>query len=105
MAEGFQIAADQVRGHARNITAIQDRFRAVKAASAHITQNDAAYGTLCQWMPAVLESRHKRQDELLAYVEENLSLVAQALRRTAELYEDADNSSADRIHGVAADLW
>ncbi len=105
MAEGFQIAAEQVRGHARNIDAIQDRFRAVRAASAHITQNDAAYGTLCQWMPRVLEARHKRQDELLAYVEENFSMVAHSLRRTAELYESTDNANAERINGMAADLW
>ena len=40
-----------------------------------------------------------------AYVEENLSMVAHGLRRTAELYETADNSNAEQINSVAADLW
>lgn len=105
MADGFQIQAEQVRAHARNIDALRDRFQAVKAASAHITRNDAAYGTLCQWMPGVLASRHTRQDELLAYVEENLAQVAQRLRDTAQLYENADNWAAERINGMAAELW
>ncbi len=105
MTDGFAIAAEQVRTHARNVEMIQDRFRAVKAASAHIVQNDAAYGMLCQWMPRVLESRHVRQNELMAYVEENLSLVAQRLRQTADLYENADRWAADRINRAADDLW
>ena len=105
VADGFQIQAEQVRGHARHVEALADRFRAVQAASAHLTGNDAAYGSLCQWMPRVLQSRHARQDELLAYVQENLSQVAQRLRDTAELYENADSWAADRINAMSAELW
>ncbi|MEE6260106.1 type VII secretion target [Plantactinospora sonchi] len=94
---GFRAAADQIRVHARNVEAVQHRFGAVKAASAHIERNDAAYGLLCQWLPAVLEGRHVRQDELYAYVEENLSLVVQALRQTADAYDNVDGRAAQRI--------
>jgi len=101
VADGFEVATEQLRRHARNVDAVRDRFGAVKAASAHITQNDGAYGMLCSWMPRVLEGRHVSQNELIAYVEENLSLVAQRLRDNADAYEDADRSSADGIRAVA----
>ncbi len=105
MANGYEVAAEQLRAHARHIQEVQDRFGAVKAASAHITQNDAAYGKLCAWMSRVLEGRHTRQDELFAYVEENLSMVAQRLRHTADLYDTADRWATDRFKTLEAELW
>lgn len=95
--DGFGVAAQQLRAHARNVEAVQDRFEAVKGASRHIVQNDAAYGLLCQWISGILQSRHVRQDELFAYVEENLRLAARGLRETADAYEDTDASAAGRI--------
>ena len=97
MPEGFTVAADQLREHARNVEAVQDRFRAVKSASAQIVANDEAYGFLCQWIAGILASRHTNQDELYAYVEENLSLVAQALRRQADAYDETDRNAAELI--------
>jgi len=100
MAEGFQVLTEQIRSHARNVEAVMDRFGAVKSASAHIAQNDQAYGLLCAWMPAILEGRHNRQDELFSYVEENLSLASQALVKAADSYDGADTTSSDRLRGV-----
>lgn len=92
--DGSSVDTDELRTHARNIDTINARFGAVKAASAHIAQNDAAYGLLCGWMSAILEGRHTRQDELIAYAEENLTLVARQLRKTADGYDgvEADNT-------------
>lgn len=59
----------------------------MKAASAHIVQNDAAYGLLCGWIAGILEGRHTRQDELIAVVEQNLALVATELRWAMEYFE------------------
>jgi len=100
MAEGFQVITEQIRTHARNVEAVEARFQAVKSASAHITQNDKAYGLLCAWMPMILEGRHKRQDELYSYVEENLSLVSQHLVKAADGYDDADNAADERVRGA-----
>jgi hypothetical protein len=100
VSNGYKVAADQLRAHARNVETVKDRFGAVKAASAHITQNDAAYGMLCRWMPAVLEGRHKTQDQLYAYVEENLNLVAQRLRRDAQRYDDAERFATDSVNSL-----
>lgn len=94
---GFHVNIEQLRTHAGNVEAIQARFAAVKAASAHIAQDDQAYGLLCQWIAGVLEGRHTRQDELLAYVEKNLAMVATTLRVSADDYEAVDGSSADLI--------
>jgi hypothetical protein len=90
---GFAADPDQIRSHAAKVEAVAARFAAVKGASAHIIANDAAYGLLCGWISGVLEGRHHRQDELLAYVEENLRLSADALRRTAEGYEAVDSDA------------
>jgi hypothetical protein len=97
MADGFHVDIAQLRAHTRNVEAIRARFAAVKAASAYIAQDDQAYGLLCGWMSAVLEGRHAKQDELIAYVEENLELVAAELDFTATDYETADGGGADLI--------
>jgi hypothetical protein len=97
MADGFSVDAEQLRAHAARIDAIQQRFGAVRAASAAISQDDSAYGMLCAWMPGILEKRHTRQDQLYAYVAENLRLAADALIRTGQDYDEADEGAAQRI--------
>ncbi len=100
MADGLSVDLDELRAHARNIEQLRGRFAAVKAASAHIAQDDQAYGLLCGWIAAILESRHTRQDELIAYVEENLSLVGDGLRKTIEGYEAVEGDTAGLISKV-----
>jgi hypothetical protein len=97
VAEGFHVNIEQLLAHARNVEAVWRRFDAVKQASTHITQDDRAYGLLCSWIPAVLEGRHRKQDELIAYVAENLDLAATELKFQAEAYQSVDNRSADQI--------
>jgi hypothetical protein len=104
VADGFDVDLDQIRTHARDIDTLRGRFDAVKTASAYITQDDRAYGLLCGWISAILESRHTRQDELIAYVEQNLSLVADGLRQTAETYATADADTADQINEIEREL-
>ena len=97
MAEGYEVEPGQLRVHAQNIAAIRDRFEAIKAASAHIAQDDSAYGLLCGWISGVLEGKHTRQDELFASVEENLVLVEEALIASADDYEGSDVANAEMI--------
>ncbi|MBP2329191.1 hypothetical protein JOF56_009576 [Kibdelosporangium banguiense] len=97
MPDSFAVATDQIRTHAANIEAVLARFEAVKAASAHIAQDDQAYGLLCSWISAVLEGKHTRQDELIAKVAENLRLVAAGLRTSAQMYDTTDQSSASTL--------
>lgn len=104
MGDGFAADAEQIRAHARNVEAVRARFAAVKAASAHIAQDDAAYGLLCGWISGVLEGRHTRQDELIAYVEENLSLVVQGLHRNADSYDSADADADATVRKAGSPL-
>ncbi|MEU5940489.1 type VII secretion target [Micromonospora sp. NPDC047548] len=104
MGDGFAVDAEEIRAHARNIEVLRERFGAVKAASAHIAQNDAAYGLLCGWISGILEGRHTRQDELIAYVEENLALVAKGLRTTADNYDSADADADSTIRKAGSRL-
>jgi Excreted virulence factor EspC, type VII ESX diderm len=101
MAEGFTADTEQMRRHAQRIEALRDRFDAVKAASAHIAGNDDAYGVLCRWMVWILEERHTRQDELIAYAQENLSLAAESLRAAARQYEDTDSDNEATLSKLA----
>ena len=93
--DGFDVDVQQLRTHAGAVEGVRDRFGAVKGASASIAQNDQAYGLLCGWIAAVLEGRHTRQDEIIAYVEENLTLCAESLRGTADDYETQDTVAGE----------
>lgn len=104
MDDGLAVDPEQIRVHASHVAELQARFGAVKQATAHIAQDDSAYGLLCGWIAAVLEGRHQRQDELIALVEENLSLVADELRATADDYEATDATTADQIGNAGGGL-
>ncbi|HEU5470966.1 MAG TPA: type VII secretion target [Actinophytocola sp.] len=100
MADQFHVDIQQLRSHADNVQAVRQRFAAVQSASGHIAQDDQAYGLLCGWISGVLEGRHRKQDELLAYVAENLDMVSQELELTADAYDTVDNDGADRMNQI-----
>lgn len=97
MAAGFHVDPAQIRRHIGTVEAVRARFGAVQGASAHIALDAAAYGLLCSWLPAVLEGRHRRQDDIMAYVQENLALLADELAAVAGAYESSDADAADTI--------
>lgn len=99
--DGYTADPEQIRRHAENVASLRARFDAVKSASAAIAQDGDAYGLLCSWMPAVLEGRHARQDELIAYIEENLGLAADSLRDTADHYADLDARVVDTMGAIS----
>lgn len=105
MGQGYTVESDELREHARNLQALQDRFQAVRSASAHIVQDDEAYGKACMWMAWVLEGRHVRQDELVDAVALNLGSAADALMRTADEYEASDGDSSASFDELQNRLW
>lgn len=102
MANGFSVDTDQLRAHASHVAALAARFQAVKAASAHIMQDEQAYGLLCGWIARVLEGRHVQADELIGMAEQNLSTVAAELRRSADEHEQEDAAIAQMIEASGA---
>ncbi|MEU8157102.1 type VII secretion target [Micromonospora sp. NPDC048986] len=103
-APGWTADTAQIRAHSASIEALRSRLEAVRGASAHIAQNDQAYGLLCGWISAILEGRHTRQDELVASLDENLRLVADGLRRTAGSYDGADSDGAASMSAISRRL-
>ncbi|MEU4370757.1 hypothetical protein ACPSM1_22290 [Micromonospora chersina] len=101
---GWVADTEQIRAHAASIEALRARFEAVRGASAHIARDDRAYGLLCGWISGILEDRHTRQDELVAYVDENLRLVADGLRRTADNYDGVDGDAASSMSAISRRL-
>ncbi|HWO61678.1 MAG TPA: type VII secretion target [Umezawaea sp.] len=97
---GFKVDIQQLRTHAQNVQAVRQRFDAVQAASAHITGDDQAYGLLCGWISGVLEGRHRKQDDLIAYVAESLDIVSRELDLSADAYDTLDNDEADRLKRI-----
>lgn len=104
MDDGFTADPEQIRVHASHVEELSARFAAVKQASAHIAQDESAYGLLCGWIAGILEGRHVRNDELIALVEQNLSLVAGELQATASEYEAVDAGVAEQIGAVGDGL-
>lgn len=104
MGDGYTVDVAQLRQHAKNLDALRERFAAVKSASTHIAQDDQAYGLLCGWISAILESRHRRQDELVAYVEENLDLAAKEIRDSADDYERTENAASKAMTHLQGEL-
>jgi excreted virulence factor EspC (type VII ESX diderm) len=100
MGEGYTADPEQIRTHAKNVETLGKRFDAVNTASTHIAQDDEAYGLLCGWMSGVLEGRHQRQDELVAYVQENLTRVEKSLRDTAGDYAAMDSRVVDTMGSI-----
>ncbi|MET8834130.1 type VII secretion target [Micromonospora sp. NPDC004540] len=101
---GWVADTEQIRAHAAYIEGLRARFDAVRGASGHIAHDDRAYGLLCGWISAILEDRHTRQDELVAYVDENLKLVADGLRRTADSYDGVDGDAASSLDAISRRL-
>lgn len=104
MDDGYDVDVEQLRTHAGNLEKLRDRFGAVKNASTHIAQDDQAYGVLCGWISGILEGRHQKQDDLVAYVEENLTLVAKSLRDAADVYEEMETNTAGTMNGISNNL-
>jgi hypothetical protein len=104
VADGFNVDVEQLRAHMRNVDAVHARFAAVKEASAHIAQDDQAYGLLCGWISGILEDKHAKQDEVIAYVEENLKIVSEQLGFTADFYANHDESSAGLMRNAGGGL-
>lgn len=73
----------QILRHAGHVEAVRVRFAAVHDASAVVVGDETVYGRLCRWIIGTVLEKHVRQDELVAYVEENLRLIVAGLFREA----------------------
>jgi hypothetical protein len=97
VSDAFRVDSSQLYRHASHVMAVRDQLTAIKNASNAISQDHSAYGTLCGWISAILETRHAGQDALYVYVAENLRLMADAVHATGRDYDATDMSAQERI--------
>ncbi|GAA1688463.1 hypothetical protein GCM10009830_40090 [Glycomyces endophyticus] len=102
MSDRFEVVTDDLRGHAANIDAVRARFDAVLSAIDTIAQDGEAYGIICQFLPPILSGRQDEQKELTTLAQENLELLAEAVRSTADDYDAADQAVAADYQSIQA---
>ncbi len=100
MSDQLNVVPEDIRGHAANIDAVRERFGAVLSAIDTIAQDDQAYGIICQFLPPILAGRQDEQKELTTMAQENLELLADALRTTADDYEAVDEAVASEYRSI-----
>ena len=104
MADQLDVTPEDLVTHAANIDAIRERFGPVLDAMSSITQSNDAYGIICQFLPPVLAGRQDDQREITEMAQENLELLAQAVRDTAASYEDTDTALSEEIDRIEDQL-
>jgi hypothetical protein len=100
MSDQFEVVPDDLRTHAASIDAVRERFGAVLSAIDTIAQDSEAYGIICQFLPPILANRQEEQKELTTMAQENLELLAEALRGTADDYEAVDEAVASAYRSI-----
>jgi len=104
MAAGFTVEIEELRVHARNLSAFQAQFDRVTAASKHIATDPQAYGMLCAWIGLVLEGRHQRQDQLVEFAARNLGLASTAMGNQVGIYEEAEANTRQMFTDLQRNL-
>jgi len=104
MTTDVDVDPDDLVTHAANIDALRERFGAVLSAMDSVVQDDEAYGIICQFLPPILAGRQDEQKELTTMAQENLELLAQALRDTADSYTAADEAAAEEQRQIENEL-
>lgn len=94
MAADVDVVSEDLVSHASNIDSIGERFGNILSAVDSISQDNEAYGIICQFLPPVLAGRQERHKGLVAMAQTNLENLSQALRDTADAYDSADEATA-----------
>jgi hypothetical protein len=104
MAVDVDVVTDDLVAHAANIDTLRERFNAIESAMDSVEQDNEAYGVICQFLPPILAARQADQKDLTAMAKENLELLAQALRDTADAYTAADEAAAEEQNRLLYEL-
>jgi hypothetical protein len=104
VSDRFEVVTDDLRTHAANIDAVRQRFDAVLSAIDTVAQDNEAYGIICQFLPPILSNRQDEQKELTTMAQENLQLLAEAVRGTADDYDAVDEAVAGEYTSIQAEI-
>ncbi|MEU6247560.1 type VII secretion target [Glycomyces sp. NPDC047010] len=104
MGTHIEVDPEELDAHAANILTLHQRFDAVLSAIDTVSQDDQAYGIICQFLPPILEGRQSEQRELTSMEQGNLERLAQALKDTASSYRDVDDAAAADLDQIEGEL-
>jgi hypothetical protein len=104
MGDHIDVEPEALITHAAHIDSLRERFGAILSAMDSVEQENEAYGIICQFLPPVLAARQEDQKEFTTMAQENLELLAQALRDTADAYMAADEETADEQNQLLNEL-
>lgn len=83
MSDQQPVDPELFRVHAGNLDALRSMLAEVRLASRQPGQGPVEFGALFGWMLSCVGDGYTRQQELIAYVEETLSVLVRAFRRVA----------------------
>jgi ABC-type transporter Mla subunit MlaD len=83
--------------HAAQIGGIGDELTTAQQAGSAVRVDSAAYGKLCQFVPALLNSLQDQMIDGIAAAATSVHATADALRSVAASYDGSDGRAADRI--------
>lgn len=104
MSDHFDVATEELVTHASHIDTLRERFGSILSAMDSVEQDNEAYGIICQFLPPVLAGRQADQKELVEMAQENLEMLAQALRDSADAYDAADEATAQEHDNLQNEL-
>jgi phage-related tail protein len=104
MISHIDVEPEALITHASHIDSLRERFGAILSAVDSVEQDNEAYGIICQFLPPILAGRQADQKELVEMAQENLEMLAQALRDTADAYNAADEATAEEYNQLQDEL-
>ena len=96
----FQVKPSDLISHAAEVDRIGDGLGTAKQAGEAVRVDTSAYGQLCQFVPALLNSLQTHLIDGIGSAVTAAHDTADALRSTAADYDAADGNAADRLRNT-----
>ncbi|QFZ16950.1 type VII secretion target [Saccharothrix syringae] len=93
----FEVVSRELREHAAQVQGQGDVLAQALDAARQVSMPSDAYGLLCQPFTMLLDPLEKWGVDALSQAAEALDSMAESLKATAEVYEQAEGDNADRF--------
>ena len=99
-ADRVQVTPGELIAHAGRVDGIGDGMTTAQQAGSAVQVDSAAYGQLCQFVPALLNTLQSQMIDGIAAAAASAHDTADALRSVAADYDSSDSRAADRIRNT-----
>jgi hypothetical protein len=100
MSREFQVNSAALTAHAGEVDAIGDELTQAAQAAQTVQTDTAAYGLLCQFVPALLNGLQQAMADGMNTAADSAHDTADALRGAAADYAASDSGASDRIRNA-----